>query len=360
MQELHRDATRPIRVLIVDDSPLFRSLLHQQLSSDADIEIVGMASDPMEAKDLVVACQPDVITLDVEMPRMDGITFLKRLMNQRPTPVIMVSSYTHENSLRTLEALDAGAVDFVAKPAPDAQADLADLGRELVMKLKAAAQVRVRPLITQPTATRKSAACGKVQRFSSSFPKRIVAIGGSTGGPKAIQDILMALPTQCCGIVIAQHMPPRFTQTFAKRLNSELPLKAGEAKSGDRVEPGTVLVAPGGRHMEVQHDAKGYSVRVYDGPAIKHQRPSVDVLFRSVAVAAGRHAIGVLLTGMGDDGGEGLLTLKQAGAVTIAQDEASSVVFGMPKAAIALDAAQVIVPLDEIPGIILANLAMET
>jgi two-component system, chemotaxis family, protein-glutamate methylesterase/glutaminase len=357
---MHRDATRPIRVLIVDDSPLFRSLLYQQLSSDVDIEIVGMASDPMEAKDLVIAGQPDVITLDVEMPRMDGITFLKRLMSQRPTPVVMVSSYTHENSLRTLEALDAGAVDFVAKPSPDAQVDLADLGREVIMKLKAAAQVRLKPLITQPPPTPRTATSRKVPRFSPSIQKRIVAIGGSTGGPKAIQDILMALPAQSCGIVIAQHMPPRFTQTFAKRLDSLLPQKAGEAKSGDRILPGTVLVAPGGRHMEVQRDAKGYSVRVYDGPAIKHQRPSVDVLFRSVAVAAGPNAIGVLLTGMGDDGGEGLLALKQAGAVTIAQDESSSVVFGMPKAAIALDAAKVIVPLDEIPGIILANLAMET
>ncbi len=357
---MHLSSTRPIRVLIVDDSPLFRSLLHQQLSSDADIEIIGMASDPMEAKDLVIACQPDVITLDVEMPRMDGITFLKRLMSQRPTPVVMISSYTHENSLRTLEALDAGAVDFVAKPSPDAQVDLEDLGREVVMKLKAAAQVRMRPLIIQPTPMAKTATSRKTPEFPSSIQKRVVAIGGSTGGPKAIQDILMALPAQGCGIVIAQHMPPRFTHAFAKRLDALLSQKAGEAKTGDRVEPGTVLVAPGGRHMEVQRDAEGYSVRIYDGPAIKHQRPSVDVLFRSVAAAAGPHAIGVLLTGMGDDGGEGLLALKQAGAVTIAQDEASSVVFGMPKAAIALNAAQVIVPLDEIPGIILATLAMET
>ncbi|HAA01914.1 MAG TPA: chemotaxis response regulator protein-glutamate methylesterase [Syntrophobacteraceae bacterium] len=357
---MYPNDTKPIRVLIVDDSPVFCSLLRRLLSGDPDIEIIGMASDPMEAKDLIIAHKPDVITLDVEMPLMDGITFLKRLMSQRPTPVVMISSYTHENSLRTLEALDAGAVDFVAKPSPDAQVDLEDLGREVGMKLKAAAQVRMRPLIVPRTQMAEPATPKSTPGTASSAPKRIIAIGGSTGAPKAIQDILTALPAGNYGIVIAQHMPPRFTHTFAKRLDAMLPLDASEAKTGDRVRTGRVLVAPGGCHMEVQRDAKGYSVRIHDGPPVKHQRPSVDVLFRSVAAAAGPNAIGVLLTGMGDDGGEGLLALRQAGAVTIAQDEASSVVFGMPKAAIDLNAAQVVVPLSEIPSVILANLVTES
>jgi two-component system, chemotaxis family, protein-glutamate methylesterase/glutaminase len=354
MQEIHHSPTKPIRVLIVDDSPLFRSLLHMLLSSEADIEIVGMASDPLEAKDMILALQPHVITLDVEMPRMDGITFLKRLMRQRPTPVVMISSYTHENSLRTLEALDAGAVDFVAKPSPDAHLDLEELGREVIMKLRAAAQTRVRLTGGQLTPFKPPPIA------LAGIHKKVIAIGASTGGPKAIQDILMALPPQICGILIAQHMPPRFTQAFAKRLDAMLPLEACEAQAGDRLEQGRVLVAPGGRHMEMQRDAGGYYVRIYDGPAIKQQKPSVNALFHSVAAVAGPHAIGILLTGMGDDGGEGLLAMKQAGAVTVAQDETSSVVFGMPKTAIALNAVQVVASLDEIPGVILANLGSES
>lgn len=345
---------KSIRVLIVDDSPVFRSVLHQLLSSYEDIEIVGMASDPLEAKDLIIAHQPDVITLDVEMPRMDGITFLKRLMRQRPTPVVMISSYTRENSLRTLEALDAGAVDFVAKPPPETSLDLEEFGHEVMMKLKAAVQVRVRPMMARPPEPRV------VPLAPAGIHKEVIAIGASTGGPKAIQAILRALPPRVCGIVIAQHMAARFTEVFAKRLDASLPLTVGEAQTGDRVEHGRVLVAPGGKHMQLQRDAKGYRVRIYDGPAIKNQKPSIDVLFRSVADSAGPHAVGVLLTGMGDDGSEGLLAMKQAGATTIVQDETSSAVFGMPKAAMALGAADSVASLQDIPGVILASLTTES
>jgi two-component system chemotaxis response regulator CheB len=353
MQKASQAHTKSVRVLIIDDSPLFRSILERMLEGDSDIEVVGTASDPVEAKDLIVAHKPNVITLDVEMPRMDGITFLKRLMRQRPTPVVMISSYTQENSLRTLEALDAGAVDFVAKPPPDGTADLGELRREVILKIKAAARVQLRPTVIAP-APRKSPTVAH-----STVQGKVIAIGASTGGPKAIQDLLMALPPHICGIVIAQHMPPRFTQAFAERMNALLPLEAREAQSGDRILKGRVLVAPGGKHMEVHGDADGYYVRINDNPPIKHQRPSVDVLFHSLARSAGPNAIGILLTGMGDDGGQGLLAMKQAGAFTIAQDEASSVVFGMPRAAIVLGAAEIIASLEDIPGVLLANLATE-
>ena len=353
MQKAIQTPVKAVRVLIIDDSPLFRSILERMLAGDSDIEVVGTASDPVEAKDLIVAHKPNVITLDVEMPRMDGITFLKRLMRQRPTPVVMISSYTQENSLRTLEALDAGAVDFVAKPPPDGNVDLEELRREVLLKIKAAAQVRMRPPITLSSPRKlPTVAHSKVQ-------EKVIAIGASTGGPKAIQDLLMALPPHICGIVIAQHMPPRFTQTFAERMNALLPLEAKEAQPGDRIVKGRVLVAPGDKHMEVHRDADGYYVRINDNPPIKLQRPSVDLLFHSVARSAGPNAIGILLTGMGDDGAQGLLAMKQAGAFTIAQDEASSVVFGMPKAAITLGAAEMIASLEDIPGVLLANLATE-
>ncbi len=354
MEENLHSRTKSVRVLIVDDSPLFRSVLDRMLSGDAEIEIVGMASDPLEAKDLIIAHKPDVITLDVEMPRMDGITFLKRLMRQRPTPVVMISSYTQGNSLRTLEALDAGAVDFVAKPPPDVSPDLEEMRREVLLKIKAAAQIRMKAPIRMTHAVKSAAKPhGKVRA-------KVIAIGASTGGPKAIQEVLMALPPSICGIVIAQHMPPRFTQAYADRLNTLLPLEASEARPGDRLETGRVLVAPGGKHMEVRLDNSGYYVHIYDGPSVKHQKPSVDVLFHSVAASAGPHAMGIMLTGMGDDGCEGLLAMKRAGAFTIAQDEASSVVFGMPKAAISLGAVHVVAPLEQIPGVLLANLVMES
>jgi two-component system chemotaxis response regulator CheB len=341
---------KPIRVLIVDDSPTVQSVLTSILSENADIEVVGAASDPFEAKEIILKKRPDVITLDVEMPRMDGIKFLKRLMSYRPMPVIMISSYTRENSLRTFEALDAGAVDFIAKPERDLRICLPELKREIANMVRAAARARVKP----------SMLFGKVRKpipvLKGEGSDRIIAIGASTGGAHAIQRVLGAMPPNVNGMVIVQHMIARFTKSFAERLNSLFPFEVKEAEDRDRLDRGKVLVAPGGRHLLVDKDHKGYYVRLKDDKPVKYQRPSVDVFFHSVAKTAGSNAIGVLLTGMGNDGADGLLAIKNTGALTIAQDEATSVVFGMPKAAIELGAAQVVAALDEIADFILEKL----
>ncbi|MBW1740105.1 MAG: chemotaxis response regulator protein-glutamate methylesterase [Deltaproteobacteria bacterium] len=341
---------KPIRVLIVDDSPTVQSVLTSVLSGEPDIEVIGTASDAFEAKDMIVEKRPDVITLDIEMPRMDGITFLKRLMSFRPVPVIMISSYTHENSLRTLEALDAGAVDFVAKPTGDVKAGLRKLKREITTKVRGAAQARIKTSVLFG----KPEKAGLAPKVRSS--DKIIAIGASTGGTQAIQRLLRAIPSDVNGIVIVQHMPARFTKAFAQRLDTLFPMDIKEAEDGDRLDRGKVLVAPGGWHLLVAKDHKGYCVRLQNGQPVKHQRPSVDVLFHSVAKAAGCNAIGIQLTGMGDDGAEGLLAMKQAGAFTIAQDEATSVVFGMPGAAIKHGAVEVVAALDDIADIVLNRL----
>lgn len=342
---------KPIRILIVDDSPTVQSVLTSLLSESADIEVVGTASDAFEAKDLVIKTEPDVITLDIEMPRMDGITFLRRLMSFRPLPVIMISSYTRENSLRTLEALDAGAVDFVAKPTTgDLSAGLRGLKHEIIEKVRAAAQAKIKPpfLFGKPEET--------VRRAEISPSDKIIAIGASTGGTRAIRRLLATIPSNVNGIVIVQHMPPRFTKAFAEQLNALLPMDVKEAEDGDYVGRGKVLIAPGGLHLEIAKDHKGYYIRLQDGQPVKHQRPSVDVLFLSVAKAAAHDAIGILLTGMGDDGADGLLAMKEVGAFTIAQDEATSVIFGMPESAIKRGAVQVVAPLDDIVDIVLSAL----
>ncbi len=341
---------KPIRVLIVDDSPTVQSVLTSLLSESADIEVVGTASDAFEAKDLVIKTEPDVITLDVEMPRMDGITFLKRLMSFRPVPVIMISSYTRENSLRTLEALDAGAIDFVAKPTGDVEIGLPKLKHEITTKIRAAAQARIKPSVLfgkpeQPVPTAQIRPSDK-----------IIAVGASTGGTRAIQRLLGSMPSNVNGIIIVQHMPPRFTEVFARQLDKLFPVDVKEAEDMDRLDPGKVLVAPGGRHLQVAKDYNGYFVRLQDGRPVKYQRPSIDVLFHSVAKTGGRNAIGILLTGMGNDGTDGLLAMKRAGAFTIAQDEATSVVFGMPGSAIEHGAVEVVAALDEIAGIVLSKL----
>ena len=341
---------KPIRVLIVDDSPTVQSVLTSVLSGEPDIEVVGTASDPFEAKDSIVKERPDVITLDIEMPRMDGITFLKRLMSFRPVPVIMISSYTRENSIRTLEALDAGAVDFVAKPTGDVRTGLLKLGYEITTKVRAAAQARIKPsvLFGKPE---KSVPIAKIRARN-----KIIAIGASTGGTQAIQSLLGSMPSNVNGIVIVQHMPARFTKAFAQRLDTLFPMDIKEAKDGDRLDKGSVLVAPGGWHLQVAKDPMGYYVKLQDGRPVKHQRPSVDVLFRSVAKTAASNGIGILLTGMGDDGAGGLLAMKQAGAFTIAQDEATSVIFGMPRSAIERGAVEVVAAVDDIAGIVLSAL----
>jgi len=342
---------KPIGVLIVDDSPTVQSVLKSILSASADIEVVGTASDAFEAKDLILEKGPDVITLDIEMPRMDGITFLKRLMTFRPIPVIMISSYTRENSLRTFEALDAGAVDFVAKPTKDVRTGFLELKYEITAKVRAAARANIRPAL--PFA--------KPQRFSPTAtiksPDKVIALGASTGGTYAIRRLLESMPFDMNPIVIVQHMPRRFTKAFAQQLDSLLTLEVKEAEDGDRLSRGKVLVAPGGWHLVVATDSDGYYTRLQDGRPVKHQRPSVDVLFHSVAKAAGPDAIGVILTGMGNDGADGLLAMRQAGAFTVAQDETTSVIFGMPAAAINRGAVDAVAALDNIAGIVLSALA---
>ena len=343
---------KPIRVLIVDDSPTVQSVLTSVLTGAVDIEVVGTASDAFEAKDLILKKTPDVITLDVEMPRMDGITFLKRLMGYRPVPVIMISSYTRENSRRTLEALDAGAVDFVAKPGGDVRIGLRKLGNEITAKIRAAARAKVKPAL--PFGKSQIPSVAKIK----SSDEKIVAVGASTGGTRAIHTLLRAMPFNVNGIAIVQHMPARFTKAFAQHLDAVLPMRIKEAEDGDRLDRGKVVVAPGGWHLEVEKDPQGYYVRLQDGRPVKHQRPSVDVLFKSVARAAGCNSVGVLLTGMGEDGAAGLLAMKEAGAFTIAQDEATSVVYGMPAAAIERDAAEVVAALDDMADIVLSALQL--
>ena len=341
---------KPIRVLIVDDSPTVQSVLTSLLSDEPDIEVLGTASDPFEAKDLIVKKRPDVITLDIEMPRMDGITFLKRLMSFRPVPVIMISSYTRENSIRTFEALNAGAVDFVAKPTGDVRTGLRKLKHEITTKVRAATRANIKP----PGLLSKSRR--PVSRGENRASNKIIVIGASTGGTLAIQTLLECMPSNVNGIVIVQHMPDRFTNPFAQRLNGLFPMNIKEAEDGDRIDKGDVLVAPGGRHLQVAKDPMGYYVQLQDGRPVKHQRPSVDIMFHSVAKTAASDGIGILLTGMGDDGADGLLAMKQAGAFTVAQDEATSVIFGMPGAAIERGAAKVVVALDDIASVVLSSL----
>lgn len=318
---------KPVRVLIVDDSALIRQLLTDLLSADPQIEVVGTADDPFVARDKIKALNPDVITLDVEMPHMDGITFLRKIMALRPMPVIMISTLTQAGADITLEALEIGAVDFVAKPATDAANALQALAGELQAKVKAAARTRI--------ATRAAMAPAPVRKAVRSVRAngKIIAIGASTGGVEALKAVLMSLPPDCPPIVITQHMPPRFTAAFAQRLNRECPMTVSEAADGDVIEQGHVYIAPGSHHLQLVKAAAGYRCALDDGPAVTGHRPSVDVLFRSVARNVGKSAVGVILTGMGKDGADGLLELRKAGGLTIGQDEASSLIYGMPHVA---------------------------
>jgi len=344
---------KPIRVLIVDDSPVVQSVLTTLLSSDTDIEVLGAASDAFDAKDTIIEKRPDVITLDVEMPRMDGITFLKHLMRFRPVPVIMISSYTRNNSMRTLEALNIGAVDFIAKPRKNIRTGLWELRHEITAKIKTAARTRIRPYDLFGKHRKR------IPAASIASSDKIIAIGASTGGTCAIERLLGSMPPDVNGIVIVQHMPARYTSGFAQRMDSLFPMDIKEANDRDRLDRGKVLIAPGGWHLQVAEDRKGYYVRLQNGRQVNHQRPSVDVLFNSVAKTAASNAIGILLTGMGNDGADGLLAMRQAGAFTVAQDEATSLVFGMPAAAIKRGAAEMVAPLDDIPDIVLSRLKPE-
>lgn len=337
----------PIRVFIVDDSAVVRQVLTGLLERDPGIRVIGSAADPLFAQQKMAAGWPDVIVLDVEMPRMDGITFLKKLMAERPTPVVICSTLTEQGAETTVAALQAGAVAIIAKPRLGLGGFLHDTAQEFVQAIKAAARARMAPLLRQPAAL--PAAPAALARTTD----QVVAIGTSTGGTLALEAVLGGLPAVCPGIVVVQHMPEKFTAAFAARLDRLCRCEVREAKNGDRVRPGRVLIAPGGRHMQLKRSGAQYHVEVLDGPPVNRHKPSVDVLFRSVARSAGRNAMGIIMTGMGDDGANGLLEMRQAGAVTAAQDEASCVVFGMPKEAIARGAAQLVLPLGEIAATIL-------
>lgn len=336
-----------IKVLCVDDSALIRGLMSEIINGQPDMEVVAVAPDPLVARDLIKRHDPDVLTLDVEMPRMDGLDFLEHLMRLRPMPVLMVSSLTRAGSEITLRALELGAVDFVQKPHVGIRGGMLEYGTVIADKLRAAARARPRRVERQRLAP---AALGPV-RVSS---EKLVILGASTGGPEAIRRVLEPLPANSPAILIAQHMPAGFTRSFAERLDRLCRIGVSEAQDGERVLPGHAYVAPGDRHLKLDRSGANYLVRLDAGPAVNRHRPSVDVLFHSAARQAGRNAIGVLLTGMGRDGAAGLLAMRGAGAPTLAQDEGTSLVYGMPREAVALGAVAEVVALREVAPRILA------
>ena len=340
---------RKIRVLIVEDSALMRQLLTAIFQDDPAFEIVGTASDPFIARQKIKDLRPDVLTLDVEMPRMDGITFLEKLMRLHPMPVVMISSLTQRNTDATLRALELGAVDFVSKPADNMRDHFGELADEIRTKVRMAATARVRAVVERPAPVVPAASSQTVPlRARHLMDARMIAIGASAGGTQAIMAILRQLPANMPGIAIVQHMPPKFTALFAEHLNRRCALDVREATDGEKLCPGMARVAPGGRQMALVRDNGGYILRVYDGPAVNLHRPSVDVLLHSVAQMAGAQAMGALLTGMGGDGAQGLKAMHATGALTVAQDEASSVIFGMPDQAIKLGAAREVLALERI------------
>ena len=343
-----------IKVLVVDDSALVRKVLTEELSRHSDIDVVGGAIDPYVARDKIVRLKPDVITLDVEMPRMDGLSFLAKLMKFYPMPVVIVSSLTPQNSQNAIRALELGAVDVICKPGSSLSAP--DISKTLVEAIRTAARAKVSRAAIIEARDKESIPEYKIQLKTT---HKIVAIGASTGGTIAIEKLLTTLPTNIPGILVVQHMPEYFTGSFAERLNSICKIEVREAKDGDTAVPGLALIAPGGQHMLLERSGAYYQVRIKGGPMVHHQRPSVDVLFHSVAKQAGANAIGVLLTGMGSDGAEGLLAMKDNKAYTIAQDEASCVVFGMPGEAVKLGAACEVLPLSDISGRIIKRLTAE-
>lgn len=341
----------PIKVLAVDDSALMRQLIGEIIATDPGLELIGTAADPYIAWEKIQRLRPDVITLDVEMPRMDGLTFLEKLMRFRPMPVVMLSSLTERGCDTTLRALELGAIDFVTKPRIDVRDGTLLAADELLRKIHAAARARVRqprPVLAAAPGVRQPTGAPGFQATH-----RVLAIGASTGGTEALRELLSALPADAPGTVVVQHMPEQFTRSFAARLDGLCQMRVKEAADGDRILPGHVLLAPGNFQMEVQRSGASYTVRVQPGEEVNRHRPSVDVLFHSCAASLGSNAVGVILTGMGNDGARGLLAMRQAGARTVAQDEASCVVFGMPKEAIACGGAELVLPLDEIAGAVL-------
>jgi two-component system, chemotaxis family, protein-glutamate methylesterase/glutaminase len=341
---------RKTRVLIVDDSALVRRILSEALANEPDLEVVGAAADPYAARDLILQLKPDVLTLDIEMPRMDGLTFLKKLMHFHPMPVLVISSLAQASCAATLQALEEGAVEALAKPA--GPYSVGDLKNMLADKVRAAAASKVRATKTQQAPPRKDAPPSVAQLRQST----VVAIGASTGGTEAIRQVLVDLPANFPGTVVTQHIPAIFSKAFSDRLNQICRMEVKEAEDGDEVRMGRVLIAPGGFHMLLRRAGAGYGVAVKDGPRVCYQRPSVDVLFSSVAEQAAANSIGVLLTGMGSDGASGMVQISRVGGSTIAQDEESCVVFGMPREAIRLGGAGQVLPLDKISSAILRQL----
>ncbi|MBN9422715.1 MAG: chemotaxis response regulator protein-glutamate methylesterase [Candidatus Accumulibacter sp.] len=364
-------AEKKITVLIVDDSAVVRQVVSQALAADPGIEVIGTASDPLFALTKMKARWPDVLVIDIEMPRMDGITYLRKIMAERPTPVVVCSSLAEQDAQATFEALSAGALSIITKPKVGLKGFLEDSSNDIVHAVRSAARANLRAIRSAPpTPAAGAAAAAALNRPKLSADAmlappagnamarttdQVIAIGTSTGGTQALEAVLTRLPATNLGIVIVQHMPEKFTAMFAARLNGLCQIEVREAQNGDRVIPGRALIAPGGRHMMLKRNGAQYVVEVVDGPLINRHKPSVDVLFRSVAKFAGANALGIIMTGMGDDGARGLKEMRDTGARTIAQDEASCVVFGMPKEAIKLGAAEQTLPLDQIPGAIIAH-----
>lgn len=341
------------RVLVIDDSALMRKLLTEIINAASDLEVVGAAPDAMVARDMIKTLNPDVLTLDVQMPKMDGLEFLERLMRLRPTPVVMVSSFTEAGSETTLRALELGAVDFIGKPKNDAQHSMADYAQELCDKLRAASTARlfkrapspVRPsTVTSAPSSGASTGSGLGRQYANGL---VIYVGASTGGTEAIKEFLAGVPADCPPILIVQHMPEAFTASFAKRLDSLVAPNVIEAKGGEKLESGVVYIAPGHSHMQVRKLSLGLQIELLQTPPVNRHRPAVDVLFESAAKVSGRNALGVILTGMGKDGAQGMLKMREAGARTFGQDEASCVVYGMPREAFLVGAVQEVVSLDE-------------
>ena len=345
-----------IKVVIVDDSALIRSVMTEIVNSQPDMEVVGVAPDPLVARELIKRTNPDVLTLDVEMPKMDGLDFLEKLMRLRPMPVLMVSSLTERGSEITMRALELGAVDFVTKPKISIQSGMREYTELIADKIRGASRARIKPRTLQSAAAGATTPLPQLRSPLTSSEKLII-IGASTGGTEAIREFLMQMPSDCPGILIAQHMPEGFTTSFARRLDSLCKISVVESAGNERVLPGHAYIAPGHSHLLLTRSGANYMTKIEQSEPVNRHRPSVDVLFRSAAQAAGKNAVGVILTGMGKDGAQGMLEMKNAGAYNFAQDEASCVVFGMPREAIAIGAAHEVAALSALPGLVLGHLA---